>query len=480
LAITPAADRDLISAAATVTPSPRQWAWQQLEFYAFVHYSPNAFTDREWGDGREDPAIFDPTAFDADQWAAACKDAGMGGLILTAKHHDGFCLWPSARTRHSVASSPWRQGRGDMVAEVATACDRAGLKFGLYLSPWDRHEPCYGDSPAYNEFFRSQLRELLTGYGEIFSVWFDGACGEGPNGRVQEYDFASYYAMIRELQPNAVISVCGPDVRWCGNEAGHCRPSEWSVVPAGLRDREKIAAESQQQDNADFARQINATDDDLGSRERLRSASQLVWFPAEVNTSIRPGWFYHADQDDSIKSLEHLLDVYYGSVGGNASFLLNVPPDQRGRIHQNDVSRLDELGRVLRQTFGVDLAAGAQVTASHLRQGSTAASVVDGDPQTCWSAEDWQEQAELELRLPAARTFDVVMLQEQIRLGQRLEKVAVDAWINGGWQQLMETTVVGHKRLLRFAPVTSARLRVRVLASRLCPTLSRVALFKQP
>lgn len=342
---------DFIIKAAGVLPSERQYAWQQMEFYAFIHFTVNTFTDREWGYGDENPAIFNPSALNADQWAETCRAAGMKGLILTCKHHDGFCLWPSRFTGHSVKNSPWKDGKGDVVREVSAACRRAGLKFGIYISPWDRHEKTYGDSDVYNRFFMNQLRELLTGYGEIFCVWFDGACGEGPNGKKQVYDWDGYYKLIRELQPEAVISVCGPDVRWCGNEAGHCRKSEWSVVPAQLQNAEKTAEKSQKADDREFSKLINSMDEDLGSREAIKNATELIWYPAEVNTSIRPGWFYHTAEDDKVKTAAELLKVYYNSVGGNTCFLLNIPPDRRGLIHENDVSVLKSLGYLLNQAF---------------------------------------------------------------------------------------------------------------------------------
>ena len=320
-------DRRLVQ----VVPSPRQFAYQQLEFYAFVHFTVNTFTGREWGDGTEDPAIFNPEKLDARQWARAVKSAGMRGLILTCKHHDGFCLWPSRYTEHSVAHSPYQGGKGDIVRETAQACREEGLRFGAYLSPWDRNNPLYGQGKAYDDYFCAQLEELLTGYGDIFAVWFDGACGEGPNGKKQYYDWERYYALIRKLQPGACINVCGPDIRWCGNEAGDTRPSEWSVVPARTRDTEKIASLSQQADDESFRqRKISASDKDLGSREALREEQELIWYPAEVNTSIRPGWFYHPEEDNQVKSLDTLLDVYVRSVGGNGTFLLNIPPRQRG------------------------------------------------------------------------------------------------------------------------------------------------------
>ncbi|MBM3476330.1 MAG: alpha-L-fucosidase [Armatimonadetes bacterium] len=452
---------DLIRRAAEVTPSGRQIAWQELEFTAFVHFGVNTFTDREWGEGTEDPAVFNPTELDARQWVSAFKDAGMKGVILTAKHHDGFCLWPSRFTEHSVKSSPWRAGKGDVVRELAEACHDAGLKLGLYLSPWDRHEPTYGDSPAYNEHFRNQLRELLTGYGKLYCLWFDGACGEGPNGKRQEYDWESYYELIRELQPQACISICGPDVRWCGNEAGHCRESEWSVVPG---------------------RQINAQDQDLGSRERIAGAAELVWYPSEVDVSIRPGWFYHASEDGQVKTLEHLLDIYYGAVGGNAVLLLNVPPDRRGLVHEVDTARLKELGDTLRRTWAHDVTKGAKATASEVRDKSdrfAPHNVLDGNPRTYWSPNEGVEQAWLGLDLGRPRTFDRACLQECIRVGQRVERFTLEVWSEGRWTEVARATTIGYKRLLRFPPVTAQSVRVNILGSRWCPTLAKVGLYER-
>jgi len=272
-----------------VKPTPQQLAWQESELTMFLHFGINTFTDREWGDGKEDPKLFNPIELDARQWVQVAKDAGFKYMILTAKHHDGFCLWPSEYTEHSVKNSPWRAGKGDVVRELADACQEAGMKMGIYLSPWDRHEQTYGDSPVYNQYFRNQLTELLTNYGEISEVWFDGACGEGPNGRRQEYDWQSYYEVIRKLQPNAVIAICGPDIRWVGNEDGVARETEWSVQDANPVIHKDIEGK--------------------------------VWYPAECDVSIRPGWFWHKSQDDKVKSLEHLLDIYYKSVGRNRTLL---------------------------------------------------------------------------------------------------------------------------------------------------------------
>jgi alpha-L-fucosidase len=333
------------------------------------------------------------------------------------------------------------------------------MKLGLYLSPWDRHEPTYGDSPAYNEHFRNQLRELLTGYGKLYCLWFDGACGEGPNGKRQEYDWDSYYSLIRELQPEACISICGPDVRWCGNEAGHCRESEWSVVPG---------------------RGVNPQDQDLGSRQRIAGAQELIWHPSEVDVSIRPGWFYHASEDGQVKTLEHLQQIYYGSVGGNAVLLLNVPPDRRGLVHEVDAARLKELGDTLRRTWVHDVAKGAKATASEVREKSdrfAPRNVLDASPRTYWCPNEGVEQAWLGLDLGQPRTFDGACLQECIRVGQRVERFALEVWKDGRWTEVGKATTIGYKRLLRFPPVTAQSVRVNILESRYCPTLARMGLY---
>jgi len=466
-----------ISSAAQVMPSDRQLSLQAMEFYAFVHFTVNTYTDQEWGMGNEDPSIFNPAEFDANQWVEACKAAGMRGLILTCKHHDGFCLWPSTYTEHSVKNSPWKNGEGDIVREVAEACRKGGIQFGIYLSPWDRHEQTYGDSPMYNTYFTNQLRELFTNYGDIFCVWFDGACGEGPNGKRQVYDWDSYYAIIRELQPNAVISVCGPDIRWCGNEAGHCRESEWSVVPATLRDNERIQEKSQQVDDGEFARRYSSEDADLGSRAVIQHERELVWYPAEVNTSIRPGWFYHAAEDDKVKSLDELLHVYYGSVGGNATFLLNIPPDRRGLFHENDVVRLKELGDVIRSTFTDNLSLDASVQASESMDVHGASSIVDGNEDTFWCPHEGTEQATIDIDLHREVTIDHVVLQEHIRSGQRIERFDLSYYDGKNWKPLYQGTVVGYKRICRFDAVSSRHIRLTITESRWCPTLSSFGVY---
>lgn len=469
---------DSIRAAVNVVPSERQINWQRTEFYGFIHFGINTFTDREWGTGKEDPKLFNPTELDADQWVRTFKAAGMRGLILTCKHHDGFCLWPSKYTDYSVAASDWRGGKGDLVREVSDACRRGGIKFGIYLSPWDRHERTYGDSEAYNRFYLAQLKELLTSYGEIFSVWLDGACGEGPDGRKQVYDWDAYHRLVRELQPGAVISVCGPDVRWCGNEAGHCRESEWSVVPAVLRKAELTQEKSQKVDDGTFARRINTEDADLGSREAIRGVKELAWYPAEVNTSIRPGWFYHPAEDDQVRTVDELLKIYYGSVGGNACLLLNVPPDRRGLIHERDAAVLEELGRVIRDTFAENLADNAKAWAfDTLDFNHRVENILDGNPDTYWRPSEGNETCSIEIDLVRPVVFDRVVLCEHIRSGQRIESFSVDYWTDDGWVECYRGTVVGYKRICCFERVKAQRLRIRITGSRYYPTLSEVGVY---
>jgi alpha-L-fucosidase len=463
---------ELISKAARVVPSERQLAWQALEFQAFVHFGMNTFTDREWGEGTEDPKLFNPTDFDAGQWVEAVKAAGIRGLIVTAKHHDGFCLWPSRFTEHSVKSSTWRDGKGDVVGEVAAACRKAGLKFGVYLSPWDRHEPSYGDSPRYNDHFKNQLRELLTNYGEISEFWFDGACAEGPNGKRQVYDWAGYYALIRELQPGAVISIIGPDARWIGNEAGVTRESEWSVIPVARFD------DLPDEKSPGGIAGLDAQAADLGSFERIaavaRQGGRLLWYPGQVDVSIRPGWFYHAAEDDKVKTLGQLLEIYYTSVGGNAQLLLNIPPDKRGRIHENDVQRLKELGDRLRATFAVNLAEGASSRRSGtVPIGDQAAK--DGQPPSGANGDSPSFQKEYDLGSP--KTFNVAMLMEDICQGQHVEAFAFDVWDGEDWIETARGTTVGWKKLLRFPAVTAEWVRVRILKSRGLSTIFRPKTF---
>ena len=436
---------DKLDMASRLVPSPQQLAWQQLELTAFLHFGINTFTNREWGNGQEDPALFNPVDLDAEQWVRSLKEAGFKLVILTAKHHDGFCLWPTKTTQHSVASSPWRDGKGDVVRELREACDKYDMKFGVYLSPWDRNAPCYGDSPAYNQYFVDQLTELLSNYGEVHEVWFDGACAEGPNGRKQEYDWDRFYNTIKELQPKAVMSIMGDDVRWVGNERGLGRPTEWSatvLVPSVYGRSEQV------NDNLG----IKATSKDLGSRELVAKATEMFWYPSEVDVSIRPGWFYHASEDERVKSLEHLVNIYFESVGYNSSLLLNIPPDTRGLIHDNDVARLKELAAYIDKTFAKDF-------------------VADSKP---WSGAEGTSQ---EFKLSPAGLINTVMVQEDIERGQRIESFRVEVLKDGEWVNAGEGTTVGYKRLLRFPQTQAEAVRITILGSRGTANIKKVGAF---
>ncbi len=467
----------IVRKAASVVPSPAQLAWQEREFTAFAHFGMNTFTGREWGQGTEDPRLFNPTDFDARQWIRVIKDAGIKMLILTAKHHDGFCLWPSALTGHSVKNSPWRGGKGDVVAEVSAACREEGLAFGVYLSPWDRHEPSYGDSPRYSEHFRGQLRELLTNYGPIAEVWFDGANGEGPNGKKQVYDWPSYYKVIRELQPQAVIFGMAPDVRWVGTESGYGRETEWSVVPADAPDPTAGAISPEHPLDGAFAPK-DLTADNLGSRAKIASAKALAWYPAETDVSIRPGWFYHPQEDGQVKSPDKLVDIYFSSVGRNGVLLLNVPPDKRGRISDFDADALRGMRRILDETFKTNLAAGAGNRASSEDAAHAAAAAVDGDAKTYWSPNGDGGPSWMEFDLVGDKTFDCALLQENIALGQRVESFRLEAETGGAWKEFSKGTTVGYKRILRFPLVTASKVRLTIDQARTIPTIAHFGLYK--
>ncbi len=470
--------RELDKRLVKIVPSVRQLKHQQLEFYGFIHFTVNTFTDKEWGDGTESPEIFNPARLDAGQWARAAKDAGMRGLILTCKHHDGFCLWPSRYTSHSVALSPYKDGRGDVVREVSDACRKEGLAFGVYLSPWDRNHPFYGSGREYDDYFVGQLKELLQNYGEIFAVWFDGACGDGPNGKRQIYDWERYYEVIRRLQPQACISVCGPDVRWCGNEAGQTRDSEWSVVPARTADTEKIAENSQQKDEAEFRqRSISAQDMDLGSREILEGEEDLIWYPAEVNTSIRPGWFYHACEDERVRPLSELIHIYENSAGGNATFLLNIPPDRSGLIHPADVQRLHELGEYIRNTYRQNLADTARITCDSALPNHGVEGVRCDSYDNCLRTADGITACDLVLEWEQAVTINRVVLKEDLRYSQRIEKFVIEAWENDGFRSVCEGPTVGYKRIAVLKEIKTAILRIRILDARVAPVIAFLGVY---
>jgi len=455
-----------------VLPSMPQQRWSELGFYNFLHFTVNTFTDKEWGEGDEDPAIFNPTAFDAAAICAVLKDAGSRGVILTCKHHDGFCLWPTKTTDHSIRFSPFKNGKGDIVRELSDAAAKAGLKFGVYLSPWDRNNVAYG-TPAYIDIYRRQLTELLTEYGPIFEIWHDGANGgSGYYGGAKEartidkvhyYDWPNTWALARKLQPDAVIfSDVGPDIRWVGNEKGIAGETCWATyspvatdggtaVPGDVREKEST----------------------VGTR------NGKFWLPAECDVSIRPGWFWHPAENGKVKTAQQLFDLYCVSTGRGASFLLNVPPDRRGLIHEADSESLRGFGRIMNATFARNLATGARVKASNSREGYKPVHLLDENRHTYWATADNVTQAELLFELPHPVAFDLVRLRETIALGQRIGGFSVEYWKDGAWSSFGEGTSVGACRILRSPkPISADKVRLRITESAACPALSEFALFK--
>ncbi|NGZ74620.1 alpha-L-fucosidase [Saccharibacillus alkalitolerans] len=475
---------------AGIAPSPRQLSWQRLEFYGFIHFGMNTMTGREWGEGHEDPALFAPKSLDADDWIDTLKSSGMRAVILTCKHHDGFCLWPSRYSAHTVARAPWRDGKGDLVREVSDACRRHGLKFGVYLSPWDRTESSYGEGAAYDDFYVNQLSELLTQYGEIGCVWLDGANGEGGGGKKQSYDWDRYYEVVRRLQPNCVISVCGPDIRWVGNEAGHTRAEEWSVVPAPLRDAEKTAAKSQRSEDAAFSRSFNSMEEDLGSRKAIEAYDgEWIWYPAEVNTSIRPGWFYHPEEDGQVRSGEELFGIYLNAVGGNATFLLNVPPNAEGRIAEPDRQALKDLGERIARLKDRRLTRKITMTASSRAHGTAepqhlacSEGGTDEEPASFWRPRPDDRIPWVEAVFAQAERIDTLSLGEYLPYGQRIESFEVEVWSErakgGEWEPVAAGGAVGYGKILSFAPVATTRIRITFTGYREFPTLSYLRLNK--
>jgi len=454
------------------TPTGRQLRWHQMEVYSFLHFTVNTFTDREWGNGDEDEAVFNPTAFDPDAIVGALKAGGMKGVILTCKHHDGFCLWPTRTTGHSIRKSPWRDGKGDVVREISDAARRQGLKFGIYVSPWDRNNANYG-RPEYIQIYREQLRELLTGYGPLFEVWHDGANGgTGYYGGANEkrtIDKTTYYgwpetwAMIRKLQPEAVVfSDIGPDLRWVGNEKGFANETCWEAYdPVGKNGGPAAVGDVREKDSP------------TGTRHGAK------WLPPECDVSIRPGWFWHEKENDRVKTPSQLMDLYFQSVGRGGSFLLNVPPDRRGLLSENDVASLKGFGEKMRATFTESLATGAKVSASNVRRGFAAASVIDGNPRTYWATDDAVKQAELVLDFRREAEFNVVRLREHIALGQRIDAYAIDFWKDGAWSAFGTGASIGPCHLLRNnEAIKTNRLRVRITEASACPALQEVGVFR--
>jgi alpha-L-fucosidase len=450
-------------------PSEAQLHWHEMEQNAFIHFTTNTFTDLEWGNGNEKPSVFNPEKVDADQWVSILKEGGFKGVILTCKHHDGFCLWPSQYTEHSVKHSPYKNGKGDVVKEVSDACKSHGLKFGVYLSPWDRNNAAYG-KPEYITYYRNQLQEIFKSYGPVFEMWFDGANGGtgyygGANEKrsingAQYYDWPGTLNLVRQMEPDIIFfSDAGPGVRWVGNEKGIAGETNWnSITPDTL-----------------FAGKP-------GIEKLLNTGSEngTHWIPAEVDVSIRPGWFYHAREDSLVKSPERLFDIYLTSVGRGSTLLLNVPPDRRGLIHENDVAALRGFRKMLDEEFKTNLAADTKVTTSHFRGNDETYSpekLIDGDKATYWATDDEITTGSFEIDFGKTTLVKYVLLQEYIKLGQRVEAFSVEVWSNGAWQKKAEATTIGYKRILRLDPVTTTKIKINIIASKACPVLSTVAVY---
>lgn len=458
--------QDIVKKASMVAPTERQLQWQKLDLTAFIHFGINTFTDREWGTGKESPTLFNPTKLDAEQWVKTLKDAGFKQVIITAKHHDGFCLWPTKTTPHSVKNSPWKNGNGDVVKEVAAACKKFGVGFGVYLSPWDMNAPQYG-TDSYNRFFEQQLTELLTNYGEVNEVWFDGANGEGPNGKKQEYDFQSWYGIIRKLQPKAVIAVMGPDVRWVGTETGRGRIEEWSVVPMNNMNQGAIAESSQK--GLTFKPEGDLIGDDIGSREKILDAKGLIWYPAETDVSIRPGWFYHENQDDKVKTPQELWNIYLTSVGRNSVLLLNVPPNKDGLFADADIVSLRGFSEIIKDKLGNNLIQETQLKSADKK------ALSDGNLN---SAIQFKNNSTLDLNFKNPTKVSYLVFQEDITKGQRVEKFRVEGLVNGSWQNLAEGKTIGYKRILKLEnPAEVQQLRFVIEQKRNTVFMAEVGIY---
>lgn len=453
-----------------VIPNAQQLAYQEMEIIGFIHFTVNTFTDKEWGYGDESAEIFNPTELDAEQWARTARDAGMKQLILTAKHHDGFCLWPSKYTEHSVKNSPWRDGKGDLVQEFVNACHKYDLKVGLYLSPWDRNHKDYG-TPEYLVYYRNQLKELLSNYGEISEIWFDGANGgDGYYGGANEvrkidretyYDWDSTFNLVKKLQPNIMIfSDAGPGCRWIGNEHGIAGETCWSTI---CGDSLIIGAAKQAYLN---------TGDPEGTD----------WIVGECDVSIRPGWFYHQSQDDKVKSMENLKKIYYGSVGRNGLLLLNLPPDQRGLIHENDVQRLNEFSAFVKNTFDENLAMNKKATATNFRgeiDQYHPNNMFDNDKNTYWATDDNVIKSSVEIDLGESTQFDLILLSEFIALGQRVKLFSIEAAHGDHWHTIAKGTTIGYKRILQVEQTKTSKLRLNILDAFGSPLISAFELYEE-
>jgi alpha-L-fucosidase len=450
-------------------PNEYQLAWHKLEQYAFIHFTTNTFTDKEWGYGDENPKIFNPTELNAEQWVTTIKETGLKGLIITTKHHDGFCLWPSKYTEHSLKQSPYKNGNGDIVKEVADACRKHGLLFGAYLSPWDRNFAGYA-KPEYITYYRNQLTELIENYGPFFEIWFDGANGGdgyyGGSREIRKIDNSTYYdwpntiSIARKLNPEAILfSDAGPDIRWCGNERGVAGETNWNT----------ISIDTLHPGKAGISPLLNKGSEDGNA-----------WVPAEVDVSIRPGWFYHAKEDTSVRTAENLFKIYLESVGRGSNLLLNLPPDRRGLIHENDVKTLREWKKLIDKAFANNIAPLADVKANTYRGKShqfSAANVTDSNDETYWATDDNILSGNIEMDFKQPRKINYVVLQEYIALGQRVKSFDIEILKNDKWEKVAFGTTIGYKRILPLENIETTKLKINILDSKACPTISNIEIF---
>ena len=453
----------------TIVPSQKLITYQQMELIGFIHFTVNTFTDKEWGYGDESPEIFNPLALDVEQWVKTAQAAGMKQLILTAKHHDGFCLWPSQFTEHSVKNSPYKNGNGDVVGEFVAACKKYSLKAGLYLSPWDRNHKDYGTA-AYITYYKNQLEELLTQYGEINEIWFDGANGGdgyyGGANEIRKIDRETYYgwediiAFVKNLQPNIkIFSDAGPDVHWIGNEKGFAGSTFWSTI-----NTDSLTIGSSKTDYLN-------TGDPKGTK----------WIVGQCDVSIRPGWFYHTDQDSLVKTPQQLADIYYKSVGRNSLLLLNLPPDKRGIIHENDVQALTDFRAIIDESFATDLAKDQMASANNTRKKHpkfAPSNILDENPMTYWATDDGIFPAILEIDLNENNIFDRIMIQEPIRFGQRISRFEIDVIGSNGWETIFKGTTIGYKRIIRIPPVNTRKIRLRITKANNTVAISNFGLYR--
>ena len=441
------------------TPTPQQLEWQKMEMNMFAHFGPNTFTGREWGLGTEAEDVFNPSDLDCGQWTSIAKAAGFKGIIITGKHHDGFCLWPNPVCEHTVAKSPWKDGKGDVLQELSEACAKDGLKFGVYISPWDRNDPTYG-TPEYNDVYAKTLESALGSYGEVFEQWFDGANGEGPNGKKQDYDWPLFNGTVRRLQPNAVIfSDIGPDCRWVGNERGSAGRTCWG----------RLGAEG-------FTPGAGAPCRDTLNRGNALGAN---WLPTETDVSIRPGWFWRESENDKVKSVNELLQIYYESVGRNSLLLLNVPPDTTGRINAADSARLMEFRAALDDIFKNNLTESAKAEATSVRGGNfKAQNILNNEYDSFWAAPDNVTEASITIDLKGEKTFNLIQIQEYIPLGQRIKSFTVETLnADGSWTEIASETTIGYKRIIPIEEVTTSKVRLNITGAYACPVLNGFALY---